>query len=267
MKGGVAVLLLAFALSGCGEGGALSVRIFGEDYIEESIPAEAFSDGWAVTFDTFLISVRSISAARREEAPALAAEVNWVVDLAKGSGGEGVLLLERSVPAADYDDVSYRIAPAVSGASNVNASAEEVTGLISEGASLRMVGRALKGALEKRFDWSFDTDTTYVRCASTAQVSSGGAATVQLTIHGDHLFYDDLFDAEPNVAFQLIADADRDVDHVVTLEELAATELRTQTRYATGSTGITNLADFIRHQTTTLGHIDGEGHCDATQRQ
>lgn len=259
-------MVLGLALLGCGGGGNLDVRIWGEDYIEEGIPAEDFSDGWSVTFDSFLVSVRSVSAAPVDAEPELQAEVNWIVDLAPASAGEGFSLLERRVPAGAYGDVAYRIGPAAVGAQSVNATNEDVLSLVSNGASLRVVGQAVKGALEKRFSWNFNTDTTWSRCASMAKVEGGGTAVTQLTIHGDHLFYDDLVDEEPNLAFQLIADADRNLDGDVTLEELKETELRLQERYRTGSTGITDLADYLRYQTTTLGHIDGEGHCAVTER-
>ena len=51
----------------------------------------------------------------------------------------------------------------------------------------------------------------------------------------------------------------------MTQAELAAVDLRPLENYQVGSTDITDLWRFIEQQTTTLGHIDGEGHCDATR--
>ena len=93
----------------------------------------------------------------------------------------------------------------------------------------------------------------------------GQPAVVQLTIHGDHLLYDDLFSETPNVAFTLIADADADNDGEVSRAELEAVDLRPLPNYQVGSTDIVDLWHFIEHLTTTLGHIDGEGHCKATR--
>jgi hypothetical protein len=96
-------------------------------------------------------------------------------------------------------------------------------------------------------------------------VSGGAEARVELTIHGDHLFYDDLFSSEPSVRFDLIADADRNGDWDISQEELLAVDLRPLPNYQVGSTDIVDLWRFIEQQTTTLGHIDGEGHCEATR--
>jgi hypothetical protein len=83
----------------------------------------------------------------------------------------------------------------------------------------------------------------------------------EITIHGDHLFQDDLAAAEPDLAFDLIAASDRDADGEVTAAELAAQDIRTQARYQVGNVPATNLWAFIAHQATTLGHVDGGGHC------
>jgi hypothetical protein len=90
---------------------------------------------------------------------------------------------------------------------------------------------------------------------------------VQLTIHGDHLFYDDLVAEEPFVSFDLVASADKDADNAITQAEIEATSITAPSRYGTGSTGVAgNLWAFISFQTSTLGHIDGEGHCAVTDR-
>src|SRR5690606_24621185 len=47
--------LVAAALAACAPGeGTLEVSVYGEEFIEETIPADAFVDGWTVTFDKFL---------------------------------------------------------------------------------------------------------------------------------------------------------------------------------------------------------------------
>ncbi|MGA9522055.1 MAG: hypothetical protein WBV82_11350 [Myxococcaceae bacterium] len=134
------------------------------------------------------------------------------------------------------------------------------------GASLYVEGTAEKDGQTKHFAWAFDTDTRYSHCDTTIDAKSGETGRAQLTIHGDHLVYDDLFSETPNVAFQLIADADADQDGEITEAELQATDIRTQARYQVGSTGITDLWRFIRFQSTSVGHIDGEGHCEVTRQ-
>ncbi|MEZ4472315.1 MAG: hypothetical protein R3F60_16270 [bacterium] len=65
------------------------------------------------------------------------------------------------------------------------------------------------------------------------------------------------------MAFDLIAAADADGDGLVTEAELAAVDISTQERYQVGSRPISDLWRFIEQQATTVGHIDGEGHCAA----
>lgn len=258
----MAALLCAAA---CGpQAGTLEVTIYGEEFIEEGIPEGEFVDGWRVRFGKFLLSVGEVSAASGEGAPALRQGGYQVFDVSRSSGGAGHKVLQGVVPGGAYDNVAYVVASATSQAGNAGASDLEI--LRRGGYGLYVEGTATKGGVTKTFRWGFPGTTAYSGCKSTAQVD-GGVSRTQLTIHGDHLFYDDLFAEEPNVAFDLVAQADADLNGEVTQQELKALDIRPQSRYQVGSTGIKNLWDFIAYQTGTLGHIDGEGHCDATSRQ
>ena len=91
------------------------------------------------------------------------------------------------------------------------------------------------------------SDPNIVRPTSTV--------AVQITVHGDHLFYDDAMSKDPALRFADIALADADGDGRVTEEELSAYDIRPLPNYQVGSLDIYNLFDFIAHMTTTLGHI------------
>ena len=57
------------ALAACAPGeGSLELRIWGEAYIEEQIPAAAFVDGWTLTYDAFLVSVGALRLAQAGQA-------------------------------------------------------------------------------------------------------------------------------------------------------------------------------------------------------
>ncbi|HRI49161.1 MAG TPA: hypothetical protein PLW65_03210 [Pseudomonadota bacterium] len=263
----IAALLGSLLLGACGEaGGTLNVTIYGEEFIEKGIPASVFSDGWSVTFSKFLVSVGEVSAARGEAAPDLEDGSYRIFNLVAGSAEQGHQVVSKTVPGGSYNRVAYRMAPPQAGVTAGNAGAADRDVLTRGGYGLYVAGSATKGGSTKTFAWGFPGRTFYKKCESTALVS-GGSATSQLTIHGDHLFYDDLFSKEPNVSFELIATADRDDNGEVTQAELTALDIRTQARYQVGSTGITNLWAFITYQTSTVGHIDGEGHCDEVDRQ
>jgi len=123
-------------------------------------------------------------------------------------------------------------------------------------------GRATKGAQTVAFSWGFTAATTYDPCHSGGEVADGGVATVQITIHGDHLFYDDAVSEEPSLRFGDLALADADGDGTLTTDEMSAYGILALDHYGVGSLDIDNLWEFVSHMTSTLGHIDGEGHCE-----
>jgi hypothetical protein len=92
---------------------------------------------------------------------------------------------------------------------------------------------------------------------------------VQLTTHGDHLYYDRL-QASPDPAvntslrFDAIAAADKDDDGEVTLEELAATPLDVRSYDPSGFEAATQGA-FVTSLARTIGHFRGEGECNISK--
>ena len=247
-----------FTLAGCeadeGEG-TLRVAIYGEELIEDGIPADAFVDGWRVDFTRFLVAVDDIDA----DGEPLAGQ--HVFDLAQPSGGDGHDVATLTMPAGPVETLSYRIGPAAADAEATNATEADLATMRDGGWSIWVEATATRGADTKTIAWGFDTTTTYSPCETNQPLADGGMATSQITIHADHLFYDDLDSETPNIAFDLIAAADADADGAVATDELAAIDITTQSRYQVGSRDIADLAGFIAAQTHTLGHIDGEGHC------
>lgn len=261
---GLMAMVFGLGLAGCGGSAGLGVTIYGEEFIEEGIPAEVFADGWTVEFDSFIVAVGELEVAEGSAAPAVEVPTVQVFDLAQGTGGGGHSVAHETVPAGAYDNTSYVIgasAEAVRGA-NQTAGLDLVR---KDGYSVYVAGTATKGEIIKTFAWGFATRTRYEACMSRAEVHPGGPSSLEITVHGDHLFYDDLFSETPAVRFDLIAQADTDDDGEVTQAELAAVDIRPLANYQVGSTGIVDLWRFIEHLTTTLGHIDGEGHCEAVR--
>ena len=147
-----------------------------------------------------------------------------------------------SVGSTFYDSARFVIAPADSD-------------------SVHAIGSLTCGADTVTFDWSFDTATTYVCEPEDLNIPSGGEASTQLTIHGDHFFYDGLEADDAVVRGQAIVDADANADGEVTLDELAEVDVAS-IGYAVGQySDVTDLREFVTFLTRTLGHVDGEGHC------
>lgn len=223
------LLLLSSCVADTGEGGgALTVAIYGEAFIEEGIPASE-TDGWAVTFERFDVVMPRVSVADA------AFPVTYAIDLTEPSEGAGYTMGTQNVPAGEYTDASFTIG------------------------FIEVEGRATRGEETKTFHWVFPDSVHYADCEATTVVTEGGEASFQITVHADHLFYDSLVAEAPQLVFQGIADADADADGVVTQEELMEADLGA---YDPGSEGgIDNLWDYLVAQSATLGHVDGEGHC------
>jgi hypothetical protein len=256
----------ALVLAACSEdaGAELTVRAWGEEYIEEGIPADEFNDGWAVKYDRFLINLGTVEVGQAGAAPALEEPQFQVFDLARASKGEGQLVVAGEVPAGSYSNTQYKIYPADDDSIAGNASDADMKMMQGSKYSVFVSGTATKGGVDKSFAWGFKTSTSYEGCESKGEIAEGRPGAVQVTVHGDHLFYDDLFSEEPMLLFGLIAQADDDGDAngEVSQAELEAVDIRPLANYQVGSTDIVDLWHFIEHQTTTLGHIDGEGHCE-----
>ncbi len=250
-----AAAAVALVLPACAEeagDGTVDVRIYGEEFIEEGIPADVFVDGWSVSFTRFLVAVDGIATPDAEDPK------RYLYDLTPSSNGEGFAVASLA-SASGETLLEYRVG--IGAAADGGNAMADATMMEENGYSVFVEGTGTKGAQSIAFAWGFTTETHYHECEVASEVPDGGAIDSVITIHADHLFYDDLESPEPNVAFDLVAAADTDMDGTATPEELAATDITSQSAYQVGSRDITDLWHFIEAQTQTLGHIDGEGHC------
>ncbi len=266
-----AVVMTAFA-SACGDSdGDLTVTTYGEDFIELRIPAasgpdgEGFVDNTEVTYSTFLVSFADLRIANRGGDVGASFGPVGVWDLQK-SGPH--VITELTLGAETWDDVGITIQPNASAVAG-NVSDAEVADLVSRGASVRAVGTAVHEGTTYSFDWSFTTATQYRNCVdgdgnAGVVVPDGGQVSMEITVHGDHLFFDDLQAEDSNLRFAAFAAADTDADQVITLEELAGvdlTDLPTGQYGTGGDSSLTNLRQYVEAQTNSLIHFNGEGDC------
>jgi len=265
-------------LAGCTEDGqgTASFTTYGETFIEEQIPASAVEDGWSITYSRFLVTFRDIEIAETDAPPA-ATMAGSVLFNEKVIGTKAIVSF-TGLRASAYPHVSYHIAPATADtALGRGATDADKALMVSNGYAIYVEAIAQKGAVTKSFKWGFAQDTLNDRCQgnvsgmliSGAIITNGGTDTMQLTIHGDHFFYDDLQSAAAKLRFDNIAAADADGDGVVTLDELSAVKLAAipieNGSYGTGSAaGIHTLRDFVEALARTVGHFRGEGQCFAT---
>jgi hypothetical protein len=130
-----------------------------------------------------------------------------------------------------------------------------------EDASVHAVGAITCEGQAVDFDWAFSTDTLYLCEPEDLTIPAGGEGVTELTVHGDHLFYDALEDPDAELRGRALVEADADLDGAVTLDELAMVPVA-ELGYRVGSRSeVTDLGAFVAALTRTLGHVDGEGHC------
>lgn len=271
--------LLGLAALGCGSDsagttpGTVSVSIWGEDYIADRIPplmgaAVGFENGWTVRYTRFLVNVGDFTVAASDGTVGGALAPMRVYDLTATAAPFAVGRIS-AVPSRRMDLVSYRIGPAAADSTAGNASAADVAFMQAGGYAVYVEGEGTRTGAAVRFRWGFTRTVRFERCAGPDRsaglaVPSGGNVDAQITIHGDHFFYDDLQSETARLRFDAIAAADADADGAVTLEELARVDLTTlpSTQYGGGDMGrVRTLRDFVTAISATIGHFDGEGHC------
>ncbi|MCA9688391.1 MAG: cytochrome c [Nannocystaceae bacterium] len=233
-----------------------TLRIWGEAYVEEEIPAADVIDGWSIVFDEFLVAVGEIHVVADGGVVDLP---GWYAfDLTVPSGGAGfeVAAFEAT---GELQRVDYRLGrpgEIIGG----NATPEQAARLVADRTTLSVRGHATRSDEVYTFAWDFALELGS-RCALGQAIATPGDDGPVITIHADHLLLDDL-ELAPDIAFDAIAEADADGDYTVTREELANVDISAFPRYQSGSYGIPDLWNYIGHLAGTLGHIDGEGGCD-----
>ncbi|MFN7133996.1 MAG: hypothetical protein ACK4N5_18105 [Myxococcales bacterium] len=269
-----ALSLLVALLSACSGTGNLAFTVYGEDFIEDRIPAgeEGVVDGWTITFDRFLVTVAEITVAGADGEVAARQPTPKLFNLKQ----PGPVPVERftELPSQEYPNISFALAPAKD-ALPITASVDDAALMVAGGYSVFVSGEAVRGSERKTFRWGFTTDTLYEACeagdlGAGATVPDGSDETVQLTIHGDHLFFDHLASDDAKMRFDAFAAADKPVtpggapDGEITLAELAAVDLTELPagQYGTGSiANVNTLRDFVTAQVRSIGHFRGEGEC------
>lgn len=250
------VLLLPLLVACGGGSGTWEITTWGEEYIEHEIPAAAFEDGCSATFDQFLIIVSDAALVDGDGTDVATMDGPLVFDMAL-SGPHAIASVVA--PAGHYDEARFAIAPA-SGATPGNVDASVASAFAASGDSVRASGSLTCGGETRAFDWSFDTGTTYHCEPEDLTLAAMGTAFTQLTVHGDHFFYDDLAAEDAVVRGQAIFDAGGD-DGDITQTELAAVQVASLGFGVGPYSDVTDLGGFVSFLTRTLGHVDGEGHC------
>jgi hypothetical protein len=274
-------------LTACGSdptssGGSGTERFttWGEEYIENEIPEDpegqsGFLDGWTLQYDKFLVNFHAITVADADGHVGAKSETSYFVDNTKK--GRKELVTFKDLDAKAWEAVSYQIKPAVADAEVVAGDAEDLAMMADSGYSIYVEGSATKGSITKTFHWGFDTAIQYENCHHEEEgkdtlgvvVTNGSTDTIELTTHGDHLYYDRL-QASPDpeiktsLRFDEKAQADEkpygDEDGDITLDELAKVPIDV-TKYDPSGLRAPTIGAFMTSLARTIGHFRGEGEC------
>lgn len=274
----LAAIVAALSLSACSESsssipGVVEVSVEGDDNVTSGVSSEAFEDGWAVKYSWYAVSLSGFEIRDTRGSVAGEASDSWVVELA--SGKFYALASLPNIPAQSWDRVSFTVRPPGSGSAPLGVSATDAQQMASAGVSVLVDGTATKSGATKHFRWGFSRSTQYDWCEATVGgkrvqgvvVAPGGVEAIDLIVHGEHLFYDDLQSHHAVLRFDPIAAADGDGDGEITLDELAAVKLVEVAvgTYGTGSAvGVNTLGDFITAQAQSVVHYRGNGGCVST---
>jgi hypothetical protein len=285
MKSNISTLYLCTALAACSSSetssgsGSLNFVSWGEEYIEQEIPVAKdgetiVEDGYTIKYSKFLVAIGNIKVS--DASGAVGGELKGLKIIDHTKVGRKNLIAFPSIPAKAWSQVSYEIAPAQTSSELAGASEADKALMTKGGFSVYVEGSLTKGTEVKSFKWGFTTATKFDRCKSLNQdgktetdgviVKNGVKDDIELTIHGDHFFYDDLQSMAAKVRGGNIAAADANSDGTITLEELAQKKLATipgeAGKYGTGSTtGVNDLGTFVSELSRTIGHFRGEGEC------
>jgi len=281
-------LVLASACSsneGSGGGGGtgrVQIIVVPEESITEGIEPgtgdENMQDGWAISYDRYLVTVGNFRARRSDTGDAVGDPAIYVLDL-KNAPSSGYLVKELAdVAAVRWDKFGYDVANATAAAKPLAPTTQaDADFMASKGYSVYFEGKGTKGAETITFKWGFRAGTSFDDCATSEglagfAVPQGGTVQIKPTLHGDHQYFDNVTQGveltSRRAEWLLTCDQDRNKE--LTLEELAKCDVAvalptppydlTSVRDQDGDGKITAF-DYVSTQMRTFGDFQGDGEC------
>ncbi len=296
VKGGVesrlpTVLVVALAMAGCGsDGGAsgngnLSVLIAAEETIVDGIQAgtgeENILDGFDVAFNRYIVTIGFVRMAQVDGSNPQSSNVVGVVDLTSLPTTLPQLDAFEKIATGQYTEFGFETPEPNAGVVNINSVPQEaIDTMVASGWSYIIEGTItqVSDGATKQFLIEADVPTVYSACAVEGRepgVNVSANSSVDITLHGDHIFFNGFPEEEGNV--QRLAQWLWDVEDINGDDLLTQADFEAATDVGslfpsppegvyelTGGpiTPIEDAWDFIRAQLGTQGHIFGEGECE-----
>jgi hypothetical protein len=279
--------LVAGLFAGCGsDTGDLSVRVAAEESIPDGLQAgdgeEDIRDGFDISYSRYIVTLGNVAMSQLDGADFQSSAVVVVADLTSLPSTLPELTSFDGIPTGQYTSFGFETPPADTNVVNLNAVEQaDIDAMIANGWSYIIEGTItqVSDGASKNFLIEADVPSVYSDCAVEdlePGVNVSSNSSVDITLHGDHIFFNGFPEEEGNVVrlAQWLWDIqDVDSDEVLTQVDFeAATDTGRLFPSPTGGgvyelTGgpivpITNAWDFIRAQLGTQGHIFGEGECE-----
>lgn len=309
MRCACAVCALAACASDAQGEGTLSVSVQAEESITSGLSAgegvEDIADGWSVRFDEYIAVLGDVDLHLASDHDVTAhAHTLYAVDLASVPES-GLALWEMDALRAGRWEVHYRLGMASTETERHDSvTPTDFEAMVDDGLTYRIrghvqsaVGRSCPPVAlaepiaaatasgtnaagddcyvntEIGFVIDVAAETDFGPCeidgVSGVSIPSGGAQSLALTLHGDHLFFNGFPTGSEGGVMRLaqwLADCDLNLDGEVTNAELAAIDLTALSEIderfqLTGDLAAGTVHDYIAAQLKTQGHINGEGEC------
>ena len=285
------VTSMALAASGCGGDGArgngdgnLTVLLAAEQSIPGGLRAgdqeEDIRDGFDIEFNRYVIAVGLVAMSQTDGANRQRSDLVAVADFVSLPTTAPELTAFDQIPTGQYTEFGFQTPVPEASAANLNSvDQSDVDAMIANGWSHIIEGtitRVSDGA-EKSFLIEADVPSVYTACAVEGLppgVNVSRNSSAEVTMHGDHLFFNGFPEDEGNItrlAKWLWDVQDIDGDDLIARPDLeAATDVGTLFpsppagvyELTGGPLTINNAWDFVRAQLGTQGHIFGEGECE-----
>ena len=281
-------LAAALSIAGCdssstgGSGnGNLSVLLEAEETIVDGLQngdeEENIRDGFDVSFSRYVVAIGMVATSQLDGANPQTDPLVVVADFKSLPTTSPELTAFAGIPTGQYTSFGFETPAPDDTASNFNEVPEaDYDAMIANDWSYIIEGTITRVSddASKNFLIQADVPTVYRDCAVDGMepgVSVSSNSSVDITLHGDHLFFNGFPDEEASV--QRLAQWLWDIEDSNGNEVLdkpdfqAATnveELFPQPTYTLGGgpiSPIENAWDFVRAQLGTQGHIFGEGEC------
>ncbi|HRI65988.1 MAG TPA: hypothetical protein PK156_17190 [Polyangium sp.] len=293
----LAVLAAMPMMMGCSDEdlGSLQVFVQAESTISGGIQPgmgeEDMADGWKVTYDEFLVTVGHVRAGRTDTGAKLNDASSFVLDLKQVPAG-GYVISEMKAASGSWYQFGFDMPVATAATEVIEPTTAMDKALLEQGGKSIHVAGAIENASgmscppgdsdptkcvaapKVTFAWGLPAGTSFDDCATADgtpgfAVPSGATAAVEITVHGDHWFFNNITAGVEIVQryAQYIADCDLNHDGETTIEELkqvpAADVLPSSKYNLSGSFSgpIETAYDYVLAQARTIGDFQGYGEC------